>query len=52
MVFLDYYLSVPPEYFTNNLPFALGDVPEDGIDDVVPGKMYSRKELKDYAMPK
>lgn len=51
LVFLDYYLTIPPENFFSPLPFTLrepGDIPKDAIDDVVPDRIYSKKELLDY----
>ena len=51
LVFLDYYLTIPPKNYSTMLPFTLtdpGDIPEDAIDDVVPNKIYSKKELLDY----
>ena len=51
LLFLDYYLTIPPRNFSSPLPFTLtepGDIPEDAIDDVVPDRVYSKKELLDY----
>lgn len=51
LVFLDYYLTIPPRNFSSPLPFKLaepGDIPEDAIDDVVPDRIYNKKELLDY----
>lgn len=52
LVFLDYYLTSPPKNFTSPLPFALAEsddaIPEDAIDDVIPDRIYSKKELLDY----
>jgi hypothetical protein len=51
LIFLDYYLTIPAEKFSSQLPFtitALGDVPADAIDDLVPDMIYSKKELLDY----
>jgi len=51
LVFLDYYLTIPPKNFSSPLPFTLaepGDIPEDAIDDVVPDRIYTKKELLDY----
>src|SRR5262249_53230364 len=50
-VFLDYYLSIPPVNFRSPLPFTLTDIskiPEHAIDDVVPDRIYTKKELLDY----
>ena len=51
LVFLDYYLTVPPEGFTSPLPFtitAAADAPADALDDVVPNRIYTKQELLDY----
>jgi hypothetical protein len=51
LVFLDYYLTIPPKDFTSPLPYTLTEadhVPPDAIDDVVPNRIYSKKELLDY----
>jgi len=51
LVFLDYYLTIPPDNFSSPLPFTIaapGDVIEDAIDDVIPDRVYSKKELVDY----
>lgn len=51
LIFLDYYLTIPPENFSSPLPFTIaetGDIPEDAIDDVIPDRLYSKKELLDY----
>jgi hypothetical protein len=51
LIFLDYYLTVPPKKFSSPLSFTIsesGEVPEDGIDDLIPGRIYSKKELLDY----
>jgi DinB superfamily len=51
LVFLDYYLTIPPKNFSVPLPFTLtepGHIPKDAIDDVVPDRIYSKKELLDY----
>jgi len=48
---LDYYLIVPPKNFSSPLPFTLTEparIPKDAIDDVVPDRIYSKKELLDY----
>lgn len=50
-MFLDYYLTIPPKSFSPMLPFTLkepGDIPEDAIDDVVPGKIYGKEELLNH----
>jgi len=50
-VFLDYYLTIPPAHFSSMLPYTLTDVdkiPAGAIDDVVPDRIYSKKELLLY----
>jgi hypothetical protein len=51
LVFLDYYLTIPPKDFSSILPFTLtetADIPTDAIDDVVPDRIYSKEELLGY----
>jgi hypothetical protein len=51
LVFLDYYLTIPPQNFSSPLPFTLAesdDVIADVIDDVIPDRVYSKQELLDY----
>ena len=51
LVFLDYYLTMPPKNFTSPLAFTLSDsdvLPEDAIDDVIPDRIYTKIELIDY----
>jgi DinB superfamily len=51
LVFLDYYLTIPPKSFSSPLPFTLtepGHIPKEAIDDVVPDRVYSKKELLGY----
>ncbi len=51
ILFLDYYLTIPPTGFSSRLPFtntSPNDLPADAIDDLVPNKMYSKNELLDY----
>lgn len=51
LVFLDYYLTNPPQNFSAPLPFTItysGDIPADAIDDLVPNRIYSKQELLDY----
>ncbi|MBO9728238.1 MAG: DinB family protein [Chitinophaga sp.] len=48
-VFLDYYLNVPAQPMSSPLPYTLSnDIPEDGIDDVVPNSIYSQHEITTY----
>lgn len=52
LVFLDYYLSIPPRNFSSALPFTLvdpADIPHDAIDDVMPNRVYSKQELLEYS---
>lgn len=51
LLFLDYYLTIPPKNFSSPLPFTIAesdDVIEDVIDDLIPDRVYSKKELLDY----
>lgn len=51
LVFLDYYLTIPPGNFSSPLSYTLTKpdlIPTDAIDDVVPDRIYSKKELLDY----
>jgi hypothetical protein len=51
LVFLDYYLKIPPQNFSSPLPFTIAepdDVITDAIDDVIPDRVYSKQELLDY----
>lgn len=51
LVFLDYYLTIPPKNFSVPLPFTLTEpahIPKKAIDDVVPDRIYSKQELIDY----
>ena len=51
LVFLDYYLTIPADNFSSPLPFAIkapNEIPEDALDDLVPYRIYTRKELLDY----
>jgi len=51
LLFLDYYLSIPPKNFSSPLPFTIpesGEIPEDAVDDLLPNRIYSKKELLDY----
>jgi hypothetical protein len=48
LVFLDYYLTIPaPQDFSSPLPFTIGESDE-AVDDVVPDRVYSKRELLDY----
>ena len=50
LIFLDYYLNFPAKQeFVSPLPFTeTGTIPPDGIDDLVPNRIYSKQELLDY----
>jgi hypothetical protein len=53
LVFLDYYLTMPAETFSSSLPFtitAAGELPDGAIDDVLPDRVYSKKELLGYLL--
>lgn len=50
-VFLDYYLTIPPDGFSPVLPFTLvnnDERPKDSIGDLVPDKLYSKSEIIGY----
>jgi hypothetical protein len=51
VIFLDYYLTIPPKDFSPILPFTIKEAderPEGSIDDLIPDKFYSKQELIDY----
>lgn len=51
LVFLDYYLTIPYKDFASSLPFTITpsyEAIEGAIDDLIPNKIYSKKELLDY----
>lgn len=51
LVFLDYYLTMPPPKFSSPLPFTLsepGVVVEGALDDVIPDRQYTKQELLAY----
>jgi hypothetical protein len=51
LVFLDYYLTIPPKGFSPALPFTLTSpdrIPTDALDDLVPDRIYAKDELLDY----
>ena len=50
-IFLDYYLTIPPKDFSPFLAFTQKDAedrPKEAIDDLIPDKIYSKKEIMDY----
>lgn len=51
LIFLDYYMTIPPKDFTSPLPFTLKEpeeIPEEALDDVIPDRFYTKTELLDY----
>lgn len=52
LVFLDYYLTLPPDGFASPLPFTIaspGDIlDKEAIDDIVPMRIYTKTELLEY----
>jgi len=49
LVFLDYYLTLPPKDFKSPLPFTVKEEkPYEAVDDVVPDRFYSKAELLQY----
>ncbi len=51
LIFLDYYLTIPPNNFSSPLPFTIkesNEVPVDAIDDIIPDRYYSKEELLGY----
>lgn len=50
-IFLDYYLTIPPKDFSPLLDFTQKepeDRPKEAIDDLIPDKNYSKKEILEY----
>lgn len=50
-IFLDYYLTIPPEDFSPLLSFTQKepeDRPKEAVDDLIPDKIYSKQEIVDY----
>jgi len=51
LLFLDYYLSIPPTNFSSPMLFIIAepkDIPAGAIDDLLPVRMYSKEELLNY----
>ncbi|MDI9365703.1 MAG: DinB family protein [Flavobacterium sp.] len=51
VVFLDYYLTIPPSNFSPILSFTIKDAdqrPPESIGDMIPDKIYSKQALLDY----
>jgi len=50
-IFLDYYLTVPPNDFSPLLSFTQkepADRPKEAIDDLIPDKIYSKEAIVEY----
>lgn len=48
VIFLDYYLTLPPGDFVPVLPFTKrepGERPQEAIDDLIPDAFYSKEEI-------
>ena len=49
LVFLDYYLTIPPINYAAQLPFTIAasadEIDKEAIDDIVPDRKYSKAEL-------
>lgn len=51
LIFLDYYLTIPAKVFSSPLSFTIAmsdNVLGDAVDDLIPDRIYSKKELLDY----
>jgi DinB superfamily len=51
LIFLDYYLTIPAKVFSSPLPFTIAESDHllaDAVDDLIPDRIYSKKELLDY----
>ena len=51
LIFLDYYLTIPPTNLSFPLPYTIMEpehTPKDAVGDLVPNRIYSKKELLDY----
>jgi hypothetical protein len=51
LIFLDYYLTIPPINFSSPLPFTIkewNEVPVEAMDDIIPDRYYSKEELLGY----
>lgn len=51
VVFLDYYLTIPPTDFSPILSFTIKDIdqrPPESIGDMIPDELYSKEALMDY----
>ena len=47
LVFLDLYLTIPAKELPSALSFTIGEA-EEAVDDVIPNRIYSKKELLHY----
>lgn len=51
LLFLDYYLTIPPTNFSAGLPFTLvpyDEIPAGALDDLLPERPYSQAECLAY----
>ncbi len=51
LIFLDYYMTVPPKDFIPKLPFTIreaNEIPKEAIDDLIPDREYTKTELVVY----
>ncbi len=51
LIFLDYYLTIPPKDFVPYLPFSevpKDEIPEAAIDDLIPDRFFTKRELMGY----
>ncbi|WP_143306376.1 DinB family protein [Chitinophaga vietnamensis] len=51
LIFLDYYLSYPAQALSSPLSFTLcaeSAIPAEAVDDIVPNRIYTKKELLAY----
>lgn len=51
LIFLDYYLTLPPKDFKTPLSFTIKepeDIQPEALDDVVPDRFYTKQELLTY----
>ena len=51
LIFLDYYLTIPPKNFAPTLPFtevSKEEIPVEAIDDLIPDRFYTKSELLAY----
>lgn len=51
LISLDYCLTIPPTDYSSPLPFKITDpaeIPDEAVDDIIPDRIYSKKELLGY----